>query len=135
MELVLIKYETKLGKSSDEMKLIREYIANNSDMSNIDFDIDNANNTFQVISQLSGFGFSILKKLSIPHLADVLSENLAEFVKKHHQDLFPGTSIDNAADLVFKMFLLVYFETDNFMKSLTVLRFIELDDNDLFINE
>ena len=100
----MIKYETKLGKSNDKMKSIREYIANNSEMANIDFDIENANSTLQVISKISGFGFSILKKLPISHLADVLSDDLAEFFKKHHQDLFPGTSIDNAADLVFKMF-------------------------------
>ncbi|XOU94003.1 MAG: hypothetical protein ACNFW9_04105 [Candidatus Kerfeldbacteria bacterium] len=135
LKAVLIKYETKLGKSSDEMRLIQKLITNNTDIANVDFDIDNANSTLQVISQVSGFGFSILKKLPIPHLADVLSDNLAEFVKKHHQELFPGTSIDNAADLVFKMFLLVYFETNDVMKNITVLKFLDINESDLLTNE
>lgn len=132
---VLIKYEAKLGKSNKEMKLIREYITNNSEMAKIDFDIENANSTLQVISRMSGFGFSVLQKLPIPRLADVLSDNLAEFVKQYHQELFPGTSIDNAADLVFKMFLLVYFETNYCMKNLALLRFMDVNVDDILTNE
>ena len=45
------------------------------------------------------------------------------------------TSIDNAADFVFKMFLLVYFETDHCMKNLAVLRVIDVSEDDLLTNK
>ena len=89
-----------------------------------EFNIDDAEETLAVISEIFGYKFSLLEKKDLPKFVNNLGSQLAEFAKTRYEKCQYKEPLQEIAHLIFLLFVFGYLNTEKTARQARINSFI-----------